>query len=136
MENSLLTDTQPLSINVPDDNETITLLFDKQGDISESLISLMSETLGKGIVDSGSPETCSGDDWVNIYIESLSSHDRKVVVSEPAEAKFRFGAGPIVRSNRVVLLPSTFRQSGLYLGYMWFPSIYPFWFQGSRALQK
>ena len=89
----------------PDDKETITLLFDKQDDISESLNKLMSETLGKGIVDSGSPETCAGDDWINIYIESLSSHDRKSVRSDQAEASFRFGAGPVVKSNRVVHLP-------------------------------
>ena len=66
---------------------------------------LLGETIGCAIVDSGCTKTVCGDLWLNTYLDTLSQKDRKAVYSEKSEGIFRFGAGDIFRSNRVVHIP-------------------------------
>ena len=66
---------------------------------------LLGETIGCAIVDSGCTKTVCGDLWLNVYLESLSREDRKLVRSEKTDFGFRFGVGQVYRSNRLVHIP-------------------------------
>ena len=66
---------------------------------------LFGETIGCAIVDSGCTTTVCGDLWLYTYLDSLSQKDRKSTYTESASRKFRFGAGKIYSSNRVVHIP-------------------------------
>ena len=66
---------------------------------------LLGETIGFAIIDSGCTKTVCGDQWLNLYLESLSREDRKSVISKPSTNNFRFGVGKIFPSNRAVLIP-------------------------------
>ena len=66
---------------------------------------LMGETLGMGIIDCGCVDTVCGQNWLRIYIETLSKSDRKQVFSQPSSARYRFGPGPIYQSKEQVHLP-------------------------------
>ena len=67
--------------------------------------SLLGETLGFAVVDSGCTKTVCGDLWLNTYLDSLSQRDRKSVHSESALCQFRFGAGKVYPSSRLVHIP-------------------------------
>ncbi len=67
--------------------------------------SLLGKTLGFAVVDSGCTETVCGDLWLNTYLDSLSQRDRKSVDSESALCQFRFGAGKVYPSSRLVHIP-------------------------------
>ena len=47
----------------------------------------------------------TGNEWIDLYIETLSVQEKKLISSAPASGKFRFGNGPIIRSNRVLNIP-------------------------------
>ena len=65
----------------------------------------MGETIGFGIVDSGCVDTLAGQNWFNIYVESLSVKDRKRIYSEPANSSFRFDpVQAIVTSGLMAIL--------------------------------
>ena len=67
--------------------------------------SLLRETLGCGVVDSGCITTVCGEIWYNSYIETLSENDQRRIISKPSEHQFRFGVGKIFKSKKEVTLP-------------------------------
>ena len=67
--------------------------------------SLLRETLGCGVVDSGCITTVCGEIWFESYVETLSENDRRRIISKPSEHKFRFGVGKIYNSKKEVILP-------------------------------
>ena len=79
----------------------------------------MGETIGCGIIDSGCNKTVAGQDWIDLYMDTLSSRDKNAVTETISHASFRFGDGPIVISSRLVTLPvyvgSTFADLSVYI---------------------
>ena len=100
-------DNNPFVTDDSADIDNITLLTDNDTNIPPPLRqnSLLGETIGCGILDSACVKTVSGEEWINIYLESLSVQERKLVTSTPASGKFRFGDGPVIYSNRILNLP-------------------------------
>ena len=80
----------------------MTLLSD---DSDTGRISLMGETIGMGVLDSGCVTTVCGKPWLTIYMESLSVSDRNSIRYEKYSAKFKFGDGPAYQSSQLVHLP-------------------------------
>ena len=66
---------------------------------------LLSETLGKLLIDCGCSKTVAGETWINHYTDSLSVADCKSIHSEPSFSKFRFGDGKAFESIRLLHLP-------------------------------
>ena len=65
----------------------------------------MGETIGMGILDSGCVDTVCGESWFQIYNESLSLSQRKSIRTEPSNAKYRFGSGPVYICKEKKFIP-------------------------------
>ena len=57
------------------------------------------ETLGHAVVDTGCPRTVAGDEWLNIYVSSLSRKDRLSIRMKQSVNKFCFGDGKLYYSE-------------------------------------
>ena len=82
---------------------------------SESLQVLVGETLGMAIADTGCSKTVSGQDWMDVYIESLSSKDRNSIRSSRSSFTFRFGDGRSYKSKKKLIIPFYINNSKHYL---------------------
>ena len=85
------------------DLEDIVLVCDDN--VDSGMQQLLSETLGKLLIDSGCSKTVAGEFWIKQYIDSLSVCDRKSIRSEPSSSKFRFGDGKTFESIKLLHLP-------------------------------
>ena len=84
----------------PEVDNNIVLLTDET-----SPTSLLGETLGRMVVDSGCIQTVCGQAWLDSYMESLSHKDKKSIVSERSSGRYRFGSGALFKSLKRVTLP-------------------------------
>ena len=66
---------------------------------------LMSEALGALVLDSGCSATVCGEDWLQAYIDTLSSADVQLITREDSETSFKFGDGRHVNSKGIVHIP-------------------------------
>ena len=80
----------------------IALLCDFDDD---NLDALLGETIGMAILDSGCTRTVCSNMWLNSYLDTLSSGERKSVYSTDSDIKFRFGDGKVFSSSRAVHIP-------------------------------
>ena len=80
----------------------IALLCDFDDD---NLDALLGETIGMAILDSGCTRTVCGNMWLNSYLDTLSSGERKSVYSTDSDIRFRFGDGKVFSSSRAVHIP-------------------------------
>jgi len=64
--------------------------------------SLLYECLGKGVLDSGCTKTVV---WMNEYISTLSSEERKAIVETSSDALFKFGDGVVSKSLKSLVIP-------------------------------
>ena len=69
---------------------------------------LLGETIGMAILDSGCTRTVCGNQWLDTYLDTLSTIERKSVFSKPSVCSFRFGDGQVYDSNRSVVIPIHF----------------------------
>ena len=69
---------------------------------------LLGETIGMAILDSGCTRTVCGNQWLDTYLDTLSTIERKSVFSKPSVCSFRFGDGQVYDSNRTVVIPIHF----------------------------
>ena len=83
----------------------ITLLTDEVTPTSK----LLEETIGCIVLDSGCIHTVCGTTWLDTYIESLSSRDKKSICTDESSVSFRFGSGASFKSLKRITLP-------MYLG--------------------
>ena len=69
---------------------------------------LMNETIGYAIIDSGCTQTVCGNTWLDTYLDTLSNKLRRSTFSQPAKSHFRFGDGKLYTSDRIVTIPVQF----------------------------
>ena len=69
------------------------------------LKSLLEESKGCAIIDSGCATTVCGREWVNDFIDTLCDEDRKNIREEPSKEKFTFGDGNTVESLKKMHIP-------------------------------
>ena len=72
---------------------------------------LMGETMGHAIIDSGCSRTVCGKAWLETYLGMLSEKSRRSVHAEKSDCRFRFGDGKIYRSTEAVILPVYFGKT-------------------------
>ena len=66
---------------------------------------LLSETLGKMILDSGCSKTVAGARWMEEFMHTLQENDRKDVLERYSSALFRFGDNIENKSLKLVTVP-------------------------------
>ena len=69
------------------------------------LNSLISESKGHAVIDTGCSTTVCGSKWFDNYVCELSDFDRSKVVENISSATFTFGDGVTVRSCKKVTMP-------------------------------
>ena len=69
------------------------------------LKSLLEESKGCAIIDSGCATTVCGVEWVNAFMDTLCDEERKSIREEPSKEKFTFGDGNTVESLKKLHIP-------------------------------
>lgn len=72
----------------------------------ESTSQLGSEARNCAVLDSACSSTVCGEQWLNCYLESLSSEDRSKIVQQPGYKIFKFGGGEKLKSQGSYGLPA------------------------------
>jgi transposase InsO family protein len=72
---------------------------------TNKLTSMVKETLGMALLDSGCTKTVVGKDWLSTYLDMIDDDDLKKVSEMDDCSTFRFGDGNKVVSNKVVKIP-------------------------------
>ena len=83
---------------------------------SEQLSSLVGETLGKAVVDTGSPHTVAGEIWFKSYVNSLSRRDRLSIHLSKSYKRFCFGGNKSYHSKYYTVIPIYIQKRKHYLG--------------------
>ena len=91
----------------------ITLYIDSN---SEQLCSLIGDTLGQAVIDTGSPYTVAGELWFKGYVSSLSRRDRSSICYQKSQNRICFGDGGSYRSKYHVMIPIYIQQHKFYVG--------------------
>ena len=103
--------TKHLSNNCPyprgDDSRTqdihITLF---NGKPDKAMSALITEALGMAVLDSACTKAVTGETWLNLFIDTLTEEDKKLVNIRPSDMNFRFGDGIEVNSTEIVKFPA------------------------------
>ena len=66
----------------------------------DNITMLVGETFGLAVIDTGCPKTVCGTEWLNVYLDSLSSKDRNHIRYKRSSARFRFGDGETYKSQK------------------------------------
>ena len=67
--------------------------------------SLVDDSKGCGVLDSGCTKTVCGKRWLQDYMNNLSDYERSMVKEESSPATFTFGDGVAVKSTKKLTLP-------------------------------
>ena len=67
---------------------------------------LIKETLGMAVLDSACTKTVTGETWLNLFIDTLTEEDKKLVNIRLLVMNFRFGDGIEVNSTEIVKFPA------------------------------
>ena len=97
----------PASTDTADDTVELSLFMGLTGvnDGNSKLSSLMHESSGCAVLDSGCINTVCGSAWLQRYTDFLSDNDRAKLKEESSEKSFTFGDGVMVTSVKRVTLP-------------------------------
>ena len=91
--------------NKVDENLSMFVAYTNGENRDEKPVSLLEESFGHGIIDTGCFTTVCGEKWLSNYIDSLSEFDRRSVKENSSKASFTFGDGRKFMSVRSVNLP-------------------------------
>ena len=93
----------------PKNNYYNIVLYQADLDDPQNINSLVKETIGAAVADCGAANTCTGQNWLNLYLDLLSKEDRELVSYSSSSKSYKFGAGPIQKALSLVKFP-------IYLG--------------------
>ena len=71
----------------------------------DNICLLLGETFGLAVIDTGCPKTVCGNEWLDAYMDSLSSKDRNHIRYKRSSNRFRFGDGKSYKSQKRVTIP-------------------------------
>lgn len=66
---------------------------------------LLGETIGSVLLDSGCSKTVCGKQWLLHYLDTLDDIERKSIKEEPSKSVYRFGDGKRMTADRCISLP-------------------------------
>ena len=67
--------------------------------------SLLGQTIGAAVLDSGCARTVCGSDWYSCFLDTLQDNARKDIKTESSYSVFRFGNGAELKSKFAVGIP-------------------------------
>ena len=82
---------------------------------SDNTKGFVGETINTAILDSGCTKTVCGAVWLDCYLNSLSTEDKKLVKTEDSSTKFRFGSGDPVPSIKRVIMPAEISGKKIFI---------------------
>ena len=82
---------------------------------TDNICMLVGETFGLAVIDTGCPKTVCGTQWLDVYLESLSSKDRNHIRCKRSSNRFRFGDGKTYKSQKRVTIPIFIKDQKHYL---------------------
>ena len=82
----------------------VTLLA-QDDNMGEKMNSLLGQTIGAVLLDSGCTKTVCGELWLNLFLETLTPSERNCIQSETSSAVYRFGDGKRMTAERCVTIP-------------------------------
>jgi hypothetical protein len=94
-------DKQPTST----EEEVQVTLMASENNFDSNMDTLLGESFGSVLLDSGCSKTVCGNKWLSFYLDTLSEEDKQRVHYENSRAAFRFGDGVRKVSQKCVLLP-------------------------------
>ena len=74
---------------------------------------LLSETVGCAVLDSGCVKNVCSEIWLNAYLDTLDEVQRQSVTYESSRARFKFGDGSIYVSKYLVRIPANIAGKSL-----------------------
>ena len=80
----------------------ITLFTSEGTDLYEVFLT---ETMCSAILDSGCTETCCGEGWLEVYLDTLSEEELKLVQYHDNNRRYKFGSGDPICSTKSVTIP-------------------------------
>lgn len=87
------------------DSEVVHLSLFNSNEPSKKLQSLVAESLGFAVLDTGCSSTVCGMEWFDNYISNLSNYDQSKIEEYPSVSSFTFGDGTVVKSEKKVVIP-------------------------------
>ena len=72
---------------------------------NSKLQTLLEESLGYAVLDTGCSATVCGIDWYNSYVDNLSEFDKSTISELPSSSTFVFGDGVSVKSVKKAIFP-------------------------------
>ena len=87
-----------------DDEIHITLMASEEN-LDNKINTLMGESIGSIILDSGCSKTVCGEEWFASFVDTLSSDERQSIIELPSTSVFKFGDGRKMKSLKCVTFP-------------------------------
>ena len=81
------------------------VLYQSDLDDPQNVSTLVRETLGAAVADCGAANTCTGQKWLDLYVESLSEEDKNLVTFSSSNKSYKFGIGPSEKAIAAVKFP-------------------------------
>ena len=72
----------------------------------KAMSALIKEALGMAVLDSVCTKTVTSETWLNLFIDTLTEEDKKLVNIRPSDMNFQFGDGIEVNSAEIVKFPA------------------------------
>ena len=77
--------------------------------------SILGQTIGSMILDSGCAKSVCGQDWYDCYMETLSVEDKRKLHPKKSESVFRFGNGAELKSKFNIDIPCSVAGKNVYV---------------------
>lgn len=90
--------------NYQNDEVHITLIATEH-EFHNKMDTLMGESIGSVILDSGCSKTVCGETWLSSFLETLGLHERKSISVCSSSSVFKFGDGRKMKSLKCVTFP-------------------------------
>ena len=82
-------------------------LFEEDEEDPSNIGSLVRETINCAVLDCGAARTVCGENWLDIYLSTLSEKDKDQVTYTDSTSVFKFGSGSKVKSLCIATIPIT-----------------------------
>ena len=94
------------------DSVHITLLNEND---TKDLPTLVYESLGMAVLDSGCRNNVMGVKWLTAYLDTLTDAEKDMVSWKDSNAKFKFGDGVEVPSKGIVKIPASVAEKPIFI---------------------
>jgi transposase InsO family protein len=87
------------------DEEVQVTLLTAESDMDSKMNSLLGETIGSVLLDSGCSKTVCGEQWLQCFMDTLTDKEKSSVVEQPSTSVYRFGDGRRMNAEKCMVLP-------------------------------